>query len=94
MYWAFTHETVAVPRIMSWTPLTREEQRIVAKIARSRVEPCHLCRSTKWRPPAGAVPSTGDWVFVVRCATCEKATDVMYLSREEAAQRLNLRHGP
>src|ERR687894_384314 len=93
IYGVFVHRSMASTKSMR-TPLNREQQRIVAQIARSRLEPCYFCRSRKWLPPAGAEPSTGTWVLVLRCAECGNGTDVMYLSREEAFHRLNLRHGP
>jgi len=79
---------------MRRTPLNREQRRVAAEIARDRVEPCYFCGSREWQSPLGAEPSTGDFALVMTCANCGDGTGVMYLSREEAAQRLNLRHGP
>lgn len=75
------------------TSLNDEQRRIVEEIATKRARPCYFCGSEKWRAPCVAEGSTGPWQFVVECANCGDGTAVLPVSREEAATRLDLRHG-
>jgi hypothetical protein len=78
---------------MSDTPLTYEQRRIVEEIAAERARLCYFYGSEVWSAPYVAKGSTGPWKFIVTCADCGDGTAVVSVSREEAATRMDLRHG-